>query len=237
MGIFLKESLIKSKKCLYDLIRFSLECLDKDIRIMGLKRSLLLPLLGLLIFLAWLVFYSNDRVTGSNNLHMATLAEMPVGGDFKVNSSDGELALSDFKGSVVLLYFGYATCPDICPASLSKISLALQNLSQKERSHVKTLFISLDPEHDTVESLKDYAHYYHGSIIGAVASKPELDKMAKQYGVTYGKVESDTALGYRIDHTAYFYIIGSNGKLKSALPHGTTVSELSKLLQETLSGN
>ena len=201
---------------------------------MGLKRSLLIPLLGLLIFLVWLVFYSHTDILGDKSLHSMTFKEKPVGGDFQVNTSDGEIALSDFKDKVVILYFGYATCPDVCPSSLSKISLALQNLSQKERSHVKTLFVSLDPERDTVDGLKDYVHYYNGSFIGGTTTKAKLDKIAEQYGVIYHRVKADTALGYWLDHTAYVYIIDTDGKIKSLLPQGSNVAEMTASIKEAL---
>lgn len=201
---------------------------------MGFKRSLLIPLLGLLIFLGWLVFYANTDVLDDKSLHMAEVGEKPVGGDFHVNSDAGEIALSDFKGRVVLLYFGYASCPDVCSTALSKMSLALQNLSQKERSQVKTLFISLDPEHDTVESLKSYVRYYHGSFIGATATKPELNAIAKQYGVRSRMVQKSGSLESWLDHTAYLYIIDTSGKLKIVLPHKTQVTEITTLIRETL---
>lgn len=201
---------------------------------MGLKRSLLIPLLGLLIFLVWLVFYSHNDILGDKNLHALTLKGTPAGGDFQVDTHDGKVSLSDFNGKVVVLYFGYATCPDVCPSSLSKISLALQNLSQKERSLVKTLFISIDPKRDTVNKLTDYVHYYNGSFIGATATQAELDKIAKQYGVIYHKVKADTALGYWFEHTASVYVIDTTGKIESTLPQDSDVATITESIKDAL---
>lgn len=200
---------------------------------MGLRRSLLIPLIGLLLFLVWMVLYSGNEHTSVEGMHNISLEGTPEGGDFEVDTSDGKIKLSDFKGKVVLLYFGYASCPNVCPSSLSKISLALQNLSQRERSQVKTIFISLDPEHDTVDKIKEYVQYYHGSFIGATVDAAVLKKIAKRYGVHYHRVNSNNKKVNLIDHSAYFYVIDSKGDLVKTMPHDVD----SKAIADTVKDN
>ena len=201
---------------------------------MGLRRSLWIPLLGLLFFLIWLVVYSGNSQPIHKDLHDVTLNKNVEGGNFQVNTVDGKISLSDFKGNVVVLYFGSASCTDVCRTSLSYISLALQKLSQKERSRVKTLFISLDPERDSVEKLKEYVQYFHGSFIGATAEQEQLRKIIKQYGGSYSKVQTGEAGDYQIHHSAYIYVIDQKGDLKKSLPYGTDFKELADSIRKIL---
>lgn len=204
---------------------------------MDLKRSLSLwvPILGLLLFLAWLVLYSNDTQSGHRDQHSnQTLLSTLEGGDFQVDTVDGEISLQDFNGNVVLLYFGYTACTNVCRTSLSKVSLALQNLNQKERSQVKTLFISLDPAGDSVEKLKEYAQYFHGSFIGATAKESELNKILKQYGVVYHKVAASSGKDFQINHSTHVYVIGKAGKLKKILAHNMHSKDMAAVIRANL---
>ena len=204
---------------------------------MDLKRSLSLwiPILGLLLFLTWLVLYSNDTQSGSGEQQgTQALLGLPDGGDFQVDTADGEVSLQDFKSNVVLLYFGYTSCPDSCRISLSKISLALQNLSQKERSQVKTVFISLDPARDSVEKLKEYVQYFHGSFIGATTKENKLNKILKQYGVVSHKVGASSGKSYLINHSTHVYVIGKGGVLKKVLLHGMSSMDMATVIRTHL---
>lgn len=149
------------------------------------------------------------------------LAEPPKGGDFALRSAAGPLSLHDLRGKVVLLYFGYTMCPDICPTSLAFTAQGLAQLDAKELENVKMLFVTVDPERDTLERLKDYTTFFHPSIAGLTGTPEEIARAAKLYGASYAKQQVESAAGYVVDHTADTYVIAPDGSLYAMLPHAT----------------
>ncbi len=156
----------------------------------------------------------------------------PAGGDFTLHDGNNKVRFSDYKGKVRLLFFGYTSCPDICPSSLAFISAALKKLSDKERDNTKTFFISVDPERDTTEKLRSYTKYFHPSISGITGSKEEIDTVVKLYGAAYQIVQGDSAMGYTVDHSASIYVIDPKGKIVDMLPHGLPVEEIIKAIRK-----
>ena len=181
--------------------------------------------------LGWLVFGWVPDEGG----HRALAGKSgPQGGGFTLESAQGEVSLSDFRGKVVLLYFGYTWCPDVCPTSLSMLAQALTQMSEAELEQVQGLFVSVDPARDTPDRLAEYTDYFHPKIIGATGSKEEVAEVAEQYGVAYRKVESDSASGYLVDHSSFTYIIGPDGDLVTRLGHGTPPGEILKAVRPLL---
>jgi protein SCO1/2 len=198
----------------------------------------LVPLI-LIVVLAgvgvWLALFWRPPASGG---HAALdVPAGPRGGDFTLNSLDGPVSLADDRGKVVLLYFGYTMCPDICPTSLAMIKGAYHELTPAERDQVAGIFVSVDPQHDTLKRLAEYAGYFDPHIKGVTGTAAQVAAVAKKYGVVYRMVdEPSSALGYTIDHSAFTYVIDRHGKLRASLPHGTTpdriAAELRKLLAE-----
>lgn len=153
-------------------------------------------------------------------------ANMNIGGDFTLHHGDDEVRLSDYHGRVVLIFFGYTSCPDICPATMASIAAALKKLSDDELNKVQVLFISVDPERDTADDIDKFTGYFHSSILGITGSKQELDRVVKQYGSAYRRVKSDSALGYLVDHSSAIYLVGAEGKLINMLPGSEPVEEI-----------
>ena len=154
---------------------------------------------------------------------------------FVLQSAMGPVALADYRGKVVVLYFGYAFCPDVCPTSLGILSLALNELSAEELGNVQPLFISVDPERDTVERLKTYAEAFHPSIIGITGSTLDIAEVSQQYDVLYMKVEMpDSALGYSVDHSSMYYVINRDGTLNQKISHGTDPKKIAEVLRRVL---
>jgi protein SCO1/2 len=154
------------------------------------------------------------------------LSDVPRGGDFTLDSIDGPVSLSDFKGKVVVLYFGYTFCPDICPTSLALLSNALQQLTPEQQRQVQPIFVTVDPERDGLEHLRDYGRYFYKSLIGLSGSPEAIKKAADLYGASYRRVESDSAAGYLVDHSAYLYLIDQHGKLVGQIAHGTPSKQI-----------
>lgn len=158
------------------------------------------------------------------------------GGDFVLQSSEGPVSLSDYKGKVVVLYFGYAYCPDVCPTSLGLLSQALGKLKQQELDSIQALFISVDPERDTLDKLKKYADAFHPKIKGITGTPLDIADIAVRYGASYMKVElPNSALGYAVDHSSKYYLINRNGVLTQLVNHGTSPDDIVKQLRILLS--
>ncbi|MBS1229998.1 MAG: electron transport protein SCO1/SenC [Proteobacteria bacterium] len=186
------------------------------------RRALwILLCVGLAALLAWLSF-AWQPPTGVATLHnSAQRSETPTGGDFTLYSADGPVALADYRGKVVLLYFGYTFCPDVCPTSLSVIAQALSMLTAGELERVSSFLISVDPERDTMAVLKAYAPFFHPNIVGISGSAYQVAQVARQYGARYMKQKPDSDGRYAVDHSSYTYVIGADGKLAASLPYAS----------------
>jgi protein SCO1 len=206
-----------------------------------LSTRLALPavLAALLAFLlVWLVWVWQPGAVGEADgvtHRRLDLAGEPTGGDFRLTGVDGPVALSDFRGKVVLLYFGYTACPDICPTNLAIIAYALKQLAPAERAGVQVIFVSVDPARDDPDRLAEYAAYWDPAFLGVTGTAAAVAAAARQYGAAYRIVEqSDSAMGYLVDHSAFTYVIDPNGTLVATLPHATPAAELGALLRRLL---
>ena len=174
-------------------------------------------LLTFQIFFISLIFYPSsahqDPITGTNKI---------LGGDFTLQSPEGPVSLSDFRGSVVLIFFGYTSCPSVCPISLATIGYAFNKMNQKDLNRTKALFISLDPERDTLETLKQYTGYFHKNIVGLTDNIEVLTRVAKQYGMKYEKtIVPESELGYVISHSSDIIVLNLKGDHSGSFPHNT----------------
>ena len=160
--------------------------------------------------------------------------KLPAGADFVLQSADGPVDSKALRGKVLLVYFGYTNCPDICPASLAAGGQALKALKADERAKVKLLMISVDPERDTVKHLKEYTAFFHPEMSGATGTPQEIAALAKAYGAGYMKQAAKAVGSYAVDHTTSTYVIGPDGKLAQVIDLGasteTIVAAIRKLL-------
>ena len=184
----------------------------------------LLPLLIVILIAAllWVLFIWQPVKDHANLMPDSTAA----GGDFKLQSLHGPVSLKDFSGKVVLIYFGYTWCPDICPTNLSMMSGALSQLDETEAGKVQGIFISVDPKRDTLERLNSYTHYFHESILGITGTPEEIRAVANRYGAAYQKVAQESAANYVVDHSSETYVVDPSGKLVERLPHGAKPEEI-----------
>ena len=158
-----------------------------------------------------------------------------MGGDFTLSAISGPVALSDFKGKAVLVFFGYTHCPDVCPTDLARMGQVLNALTPAESSRVRGLFISIDPERDTPQRIADYARFFHPSIIGLTGTPDDLHRVAKQYLVLYQKAEiGESQVGYLMDHSTKTYLIGRDGYLAKVLGHELEASQILAAVRDVL---
>ena len=147
-----------------------------------------------------------------------------LGGDFTLTSNQGPVSLADFRGQVVVVFFGYTHCPDVCPAGLNNIASALGQLDQDELAQTHALFISVDPERDTPQLMAEYAKYFHASITGLSGSLKDIAAIAKLYGVYFAKQldeEAESADDYYVGHSRSLFIINRDGRVVDMVKHDT----------------
>jgi protein SCO1 len=197
-------------------------------------RALLALIAALAAVIVGLALFWNPAPPAGKAPHAALPAAAPSGGDFTLQSATGPVSLRDYRGKVVLVYFGYTYCPDICPTSLTATAQALGQLAPAELAQVQTIFISVDPERDTPARLKDYGAFFHPSIIGVTGTPAEVAEVAKRYGASYAKQQLAGATSYVVDHSALTYVVAPDGRLVGTLPHAAphaqVVAEIRKWL-------
>ncbi|RLK50677.1 protein SCO1/2 [Alkalispirillum mobile] len=207
--------------------------MKNDKRLTALLVLLILLLIGALY---WVVVGLGESPEGAEQAghQQLELAAEPVGGDFTLTSKAGEVSLSDFQGQVVLIYFGYVFCPDVCPDSLARIAGALEQLDEDQQAEVQPLFISVDPERDTLEHLDHYTRWFHEDILGLTGDPEVISDVADRYGAAYRRVDGDEEAGYLVDHSSFFYLVDRDGALQEILSHGMDPGELAVALQDAL---
>lgn len=149
-----------------------------------------------------------------------------LGGDFSLPSTVAESSsLSDYKGKVVLLNFGYTSCPDICPMVLNRMA-AVMNELEDERNKVQPMFITFDPKRDTIERLQQYLKYFGDDFIGFTGSETQLAAVAKQYGVIAIAQKSDSAVGTLYTHSDYIYLLDQQGRVRALFAKSDSIDKM-----------
>ena len=202
-----------------------------------MKKNILIGLAMLALFAAG--WFTAAKVSQSLQTPATPdLNSSSLGGDFSLYNSGKTYKLSDFSGKLVVMYFGYTSCPDVCPTTLGVISLGLKALTPEQMAQVQPIFISVDSERDSVdgEKLMKYAQHFNPSFIGLSGTNEQVSAVTRQYGAFYAKVKSNSALGYLVDHTSRTYLIDKKGKPFKVMPHDMTPEQLTEAIQAALSG-
>ena len=163
------------------------------------------------------------------------LVPPPAAMDFTLQASDGsEFKLSQQRGKVVLLSFGYTFCPDVCPTTLVELSQVRARLGDAAK-RVQMAFITLDPERDTPERLGIYTKAFDPTFIGLTGSAEQLAQVRTMYGVIAEKeAVAGTSAGYLIAHSAYTYVIDPEGRLRLLFPFGLSIEEMADDIKQLL---
>jgi protein SCO1/2 len=162
-------------------------------------------------------------------------AVIAAGGDFTLQSANGPVSLSDYRGKVVLLYFGYTYCPDVCPTSLAATAEGMKQLSPDEAANVAMIFVSVDPKRDTPARLKEYAEFFHPAMVGVTGTPENIAEIAKRYGVFYAEQKLEmSGGGYVVDHSADTFIVGKDGQLVGKMVHATPPDQVVVALRKHL---
>jgi len=178
------------------------------------KRLLLCLMICVFIFRAVAPAQSGSGPAAPSQSGLGATAPATVG-DFVLTDHNGRpFRLRDHRGEVILLFFGYTSCTEACPVILGRINSVFKQLGA-DRDKTLAVFISVDPERDTTQVLRDYVGYFSAHTVALTGKKEEIDAVVKQYGAKYEIEKSDSALGYHINHTTYIYLIDTGGTLRS----------------------
>jgi len=159
-----------------------------------------------------------------------------VGGPFALTDQTGKPRTdADFRGKLLIVFFGYTTCPDICPTELMQIGLAVDKLGPAG-DEVQPLFISVDPERDTPSVLAKYVTNFHPRLIGLTGPPEEIRKVAGSYKAYYAKYLPPDGAVYLIDHTGFVYLMGRSGEYLGFFPPGTSAERMVEIIRQHLAG-
>lgn len=161
----------------------------------------------------------------------------PAASDFALTRSDGGIfQLNEKRGNIVLLFFGYTSCPDVCPTTLAELNQALGSLKSDDAKRVQVVFVTVDPERDTPERAQEYVNHFNPTFIGLSGTEDELSTVWQNYGVFREIIEGTSAAGYLVNHTARVTLIDGNGNLRVSfgfdMPVEDIVHDLKLILKE-----
>jgi len=194
---------------------------------MNQKRRLVLTGLGVLPLMLVgcgkekpLVVHGKD-LTGAN-----------FGRDFNLQGPNGKhYTVNDFKGKVLMIFFGFTQCPDVCPTALAR-AVEIKELLGKDADKLQVVFITIDPERDTPEMLEAYTGAFDPSFLGLYGTLDETQTVAKEFKIYYKKVP--TGSSYTMDHSALSYVFDTNGKLRISLPHAQSAEDCVEDIRQLL---
>jgi protein SCO1 len=167
------------------------------------------------------------------------LPVLNVGGDFALTDQDGtQFELSSLRGKAVLIFFGYTSCPDVCPTTMSKLASVYRELGP-DAARVQTVYISVDTQRDTPAVLKEYlTNFKSVSAIGLTGTVSEIDKVTALFGALYRITllldTSGSEETYTVGHTTSVYALDPNGRTRLIFPYEATVAEITKGIRQTL---
>ncbi|MBB3033644.1 SCO family protein [Alteriqipengyuania lutimaris] len=160
--------------------------------------------------------------SGSEPAGPPPLEGADIGGDFTLTGEDGEdVSFGDFDGQYRTVYFGYTFCPDVCPVDVQRAMAGLKRFEESDperAAKIQPLFVSVDPQRDTPEVLREFTNAFHPRLIGMTGTKEQLDEVVADFGGTYSIGEESEAGGYLVDHTRFTFLFGPDGEPIAILP-------------------
>jgi cytochrome oxidase Cu insertion factor (SCO1/SenC/PrrC family) len=168
----------------------------------------------------------------------STTNQVQIGGAFELTDHWGDrVTEATYQGTYMLVFFGYTFCPDVCPTTLSTISSALDELGS-DADKISPLFVTVDPERDTPEYLREYIEHFHPAITGLSGNPNQIKKIAKGYGVYYAKAQEEGADpdDYLMDHTSITYLMDGSGAYVTHFSHDIEASAMANKIKSILAG-
>lgn len=201
-----------------------------------MNRKTILIALGVLFVALAAVFLGSQLYEGSQSFNGSAIEPFLLAFPFELEQVDGSsYRLEDQQGKVVLVFFGYANCPDFCPTTLAEYKRIHESLGDRA-DQVDFVFITIDPERDSPEAIEEYVNAFNPEFVGLSGSEEELQPVWDGYFVFRQKDESQSEAGYLMAHSTRVYAIDKNGQLRLTFPFGMTAqamtSDVERLLAE-----
>ncbi len=169
-----------------------------------------------------------------------TTGTASIGGPFTLVDQHGQTRSDgDFRGRYMLVYFGYTYCPDFCPTSLTTMTAALDLLAQSDGTlaqRVVPIFITVDPERDTVDALAAYAPHFHQSLVALTGTAAQIAAAAEAYRVYYAKIEDPGASDYLVDHSTFIFLMDPEGRYVTHFAPNATPEAIAETLKDAAGG-
>ncbi len=192
--------------------------MDRKTLLAGIGSLLLLVIVTFAVF----IFAKADEFRGTYYAE-----PYPVAAEIELPRADGSnFKLSEARGNVVLLFFGYTACPDVCPTTLAELKLALAALKPEEADQINVLFVTVDPERDTPERVQEYVDHFNTTFIGLSGTETALAKVWNDYGIFREIVNGESAAGYLVNHTARVTLVDRQGNLRLSFPYDAPVEDI-----------
>jgi len=173
---------------------------------------------NIMIIMVFLFLSGCDEVRLPSPFHAAEVRAKFTQADFRLTDHNGKpRKLADFRGKIVVIFFGYVHCPDVCPTTLADLAQVMTKLG-RDANKVQVLFVTVDPERDTREILAQFVPAFHPSFLGLYGDAAATAKVARAFDVVYEK--QPTKSGYNVDHTAGSYIVDGDGRVLLLAPFG-----------------
>jgi len=176
-----------------------------------------------LTLLLWLSLAAAVNAADDANLKAGVFTPARDAPDFTLSGSDGaKLQLRDYRGKVVLLAFGFTSCPDVCPTTLAVLARA-RSQRGRDGNEVKVVYVTVDPERDDAKRMRRYLAAFDPTFIGGTGTADKLAAVRKEYGIAADK--KPAGAGYVVAHSSYTYLIDRAGKLRALMPYGHTAED------------
>jgi len=187
-----------------------------------------LGLIAVAAFVAWNQISETDSSSSIDSTGFT--ANVRIGGPFTLTNHRGEKVTdSTYRGRFLFVYFGYGYCPDVCPTELANMAAALDMLGDKAIA-LQPLFVTVDPERDSVEFLAEYVGQFHPKFVGLTGTPAEISAVAKSYRVFYRKANEDNSTEYLVDHSSFVYLMGPNGEFLTMFRSATDPAAMAKTI-------
>ena len=180
------------------------------------KKIILYSLFSLFIFVSVYFFINKDYYQNTTVQKIENQDALP-GGHFILKKQDGTVFDSKISNKLMLIYFGFTYCPDVCPTTLIKMADVIDRLGE-DSDNINSIFISIDPERDKEEVIKDYVNAFHDEIIGLTGSEEQISNVAKDWGVYYQKEDIEGSEDYTVNHLDIIFLANANGEYVDFFP-------------------
>jgi len=181
-------------------------------------------------------YYKNKKEDAVDREVIQSMGTPLLGGDFTLVDQDGkEFSNKDLLGTWVLIYFGFTHCPDVCPDELEKLGHVVDTINRTEYlPNLQPLFISVDPERDTTEAVKQYLEDFHPTFIGLTGTRQQVDEATRAFRVYYAEGPKEDG-DYLVDHTVIMYLVNDDGEFCEYFGQNKSAGEISNKVTAIMS--